>query len=330
MPPATDLVHVFAATLASIPSPSSNAIGPFRAYGLMIALGVLAAVEVSRKRWKSKGGDPDDISAIAIWAVPAGLIGARLWHVITDNQLFRDDPMKVFAIWQGGLGIPGGIILGIAVGAWVGHRRGMRLSVATDAVIPTIALAQAIGRLGNWFNQELFGRPTDLPWGLQIDPQFRPARYATFETFHPTFAYEALWNLSLFALLIFVDSKKVLRPGRILPLYLLGYGLGRIWVESMRSDTANTILGLRVNTWTSLGLIAVGLVWLAVGGVRRRPEDDDAPYDRERVPAAVSNAAVSNAAVASQPVADEPAADEPAADDDAPNTPEPLEPPGAS
>jgi prolipoprotein diacylglyceryl transferase len=324
VPPATELVHVFAASLASIPSPPSNAIGPFRAYGLMIALGVLAAVEISRKRWRDKGGDADDISAIAIWAVPAGLVGARLWHVITDNQLFRDEPVKVFFIWEGGLGIPGGIILGISVGAWVGYRRGMRLSVATDAVIPTIALAQAIGRLGNWFNQELFGRPTDLPWGLEIDPRFRPAEYASSPTFHPTFLYEALWNIGLFTVLVLLDKRKVLRPGRILPLYLLGYGLGRIWVEAMRSDTANTILGLRVNTWTSLGLIATGLVWLAVGGVRRRPDDDDSPYDLERVP---------DRAVTGDEV-DEDEAPPPGStttdDGDTAARPERLEPPGAT
>ena len=278
-----EILHVSAAALAQIPSPSTNKIGPFRAYGLMIAIGVLVAVEVSRKRWRSAGGDADDISAIALWCVPAGLIGARLWHVITDNQLFRDDPARVFRIDQGGLGIPGGIILGFLAGLWCAHRRQIHLPTAIDAIIPTLPLAQAIGRLGNWFNQELFGRPTDLPWGLEIDPEFRPARYAAATTFHPTFLYEALWNVGLFVFLIWIDKKKVVRPGRIAPLYLIGYGIGRSWVELMRSDAANTILGLRVNTWTSVGLIAGGVIWLAVGGVRRRPEDRDYPYERAPV-----------------------------------------------
>ncbi len=261
--------------LGYIPSPSNNRIGPIHAYGLMIAIGVLAAAELSARRWKAREGDPNDMWTVALWAVPAGLIGARLYHVITDWQLyFPDDPLGALAIWNGGLGIPGGIVAGVGVGLYVGHRRGMRLSSALDAVAPALPLAQAIGRLGNWFNQEVFGRPTDLPWGLEIAPQHRPAEYRGYEAFHPTFLYEGLWNLALMAFLIFLDRRRVVRPGNIFVLYVGGYGLGRLWVEALRSDTANTILGLRVNIWTSLAAVVGAAVVLAVRGLRRRPDDD--------------------------------------------------------
>ncbi len=263
------------AALGYIPSPPNNRLGPVHAYGLMIAIGVLAAAELSARRWKAREGDPNDMWTVALWAVPAGLVGARLYHVITDWQLyFPDDPLGALAIWNGGLGIPGGIVAGVGVGLYVGHRRGMRLSSALDAVAPALPLAQAIGRLGNWFNQEVFGRPTDLPWGLEIAPQNRPAEYRAYEAFHPTFAYEALWNLALMALLILLDRRRVVRPGNIFVLYVGGYGLGRLWIEALRSDAANTVLGLRVNIWTSLAAVVGAAVVLAVRGLRRRPDDD--------------------------------------------------------
>jgi prolipoprotein diacylglyceryl transferase len=279
------------ALLASLPSPSSNeiTIGPLhlRAYGLMIALGVFAAIEISRRRWAAKGGDPDDITTIALWAVPAGLIGARLYHVITDNELYRghwfDNPFGTdthspLALWHGGLGIPGGIIAGVLVGVWVGYRRGIHLPIGLDTVAPAMAVAQAIGRLGNWFNQEIFGRPTTLPWGLRIDLANRPVGYEQYATFHPTFLYEALWNLALAAVLVLLDRRRVLRPGRIFALYVGGYAVGRFLVESLRIDTANRILGLRVNIWTSLVTFAGVAVFLAVRGLRRRTDDDYEPY----------------------------------------------------
>lgn len=265
--------------LAAIPSPSTNRIGPLHAYGLMIALGVLAAIELSSRRWKSRRGDPNDFWSIAVWAVPAGLIGARLYHVITDwKNYFPDDPLGAFEIWNGGLGIPGGIICGVGVGVYVAHRKGMRLSVGLDTVAPALPLAQAIGRIGNWFNQEVFGRPTDLPWGLEISPERRPALYESATTFHPTFLYEGLWNLALVGVLIWLDRKRVIRPGNLFVLYVLGYGVGRLWVEALRSDDASTVLGLRVNIWMSVFAIGGSLAVLAVRGLRRRPEDDDEPY----------------------------------------------------
>lgn len=269
--------------LAALPSPSSNelTIGPLslRVYGLAIAAGVLAGVWLARKRWEARGGNPDDITTIALWAVPAGLIGARLYHVITDWQrYFPDDPLGAFAIWQGGLGIPGGIAGGVAVGVLVARRMGIRLGVGLDVVAPALPLAQAIGRLGNWFNQELFGGPTDLPWGLQIDPARRPAQYAAVETFHPTFLYEALWNLALMGVLLAIDRRRVLRPGNLFALYVGGYFAGRLWIEALRVDPASVVLGLRVNIWISIIAVGVVVAVLAVRGLRRRPDDPQEPY----------------------------------------------------
>lgn len=268
--------------LLSIPSPSSNgiSIGSFtlRMYGVMIALGVVAAVWLARVRWRARGGDAEDITTIALFAVPAGLIGARLYHVITDNQLYRGHWIDAFKVWDGGLGIPGGILAGVVVGVLVGRSKGIQLGTGLDAVAPALPLAQAIGRWGNWWNQELFGRPTDLPWGLEIDRVHRPAEFASAATFQPTFLYESLWNLALCGVLILIDRKRALRPGRIMVLYVGGYFLGRLWVEALRSDTANTILGLRVNTWISLLAIVGAVLFLLIGGVRRRPGDEDRPY----------------------------------------------------
>ncbi len=273
------------ALTASIPSPSFNTIGPLRMYALMIICGVFAGVWLARRRWAARGGDPEDMVDIAFWAVPAGLIGARLYHVITDWKTYFGsapdgtwNPVGALQVWNGGLGIPGGIIAGVAVGVWVAKRKGIRLPTGLDVVAPCLPLAQAIGRLGNWFNQEVFGRPTDLPWGLQIDPRFRPREYPDVATFHPTFLYELLWNLALMGALIWIDSKRALRPGRIFVLYIGGYGLGRLWVESLRSDNASLILGIRVNIWTSLLAIAGAVLFLLVGGLRRRPDDSDEPY----------------------------------------------------
>ncbi len=252
--------------LASIPSPGSKAIeiGPvsLRAYGLMIALGVLAGVELARRRFAAKGLDPDHMSAIALWAVPAGLIGSRLYHVITDWKRFRGDWWSVVEIWEGGLGVPGGILAGTLVGVWVAKRHRLPLGLAADAVAPAIPLAQAIGRLGNWFNQEVFGRPSDLPWALEIDPQNRPARYADEPTFHPTFLYEGLWNLALAGLLIWLDRRRLVRRGRLFAVYVLGYGVGRFWIEALRADEASLLLGIRVNLWVSGAMVLGGLAWL--------------------------------------------------------------------
>jgi len=262
--------------LASIPSPGSGSIeiGPFelRAYGLMIAFGVLAAVWLGMKRWAERGGDPDLISSVAMWAVPAGLIGARIYHVVTDWR-FDEGWAEPFRIWNGGLGIPGGMFAGILVGLWIVRSRGRSMSGVIDSVAPALPLAQAIGRFGNWFNQELFGGPTDLPWAVEIDRGHRPVGHVDDATFHPTFLYESLWNIALVLFLIWIDRRRVLRPGALIAVYILGYGLGRLWIELVRIDFANEILGVRVNVWMSLIAIVSSAVWLIFWG--RRSADGD-------------------------------------------------------
>jgi prolipoprotein diacylglyceryl transferase len=273
---------VIPALLASIPSPDSGAIhiGPLqlRAYGLMIALGVIAAVWLTGKRIAERGiGKSEDASAIALWAVPAGIIGARIYHVITDPQLFEGQWYRVVYIWEGGLGIWGGIALGVIVGLWVAHRRGIPLLPLLDAAAPALALAQAIGRWGNYWNQELFGRPTTLPWGLEIDIQNRPDGYTQYATFQPTFLYESLWNLALCGVLLLIDRRHRLRPGRLFVLYIAGYTFARFFIERLRIDTANKILGLRVNEWVS-GLMFLGTAgFLAVDAWRHRGDEPPAP-----------------------------------------------------
>jgi prolipoprotein diacylglyceryl transferase len=260
---------IMAAALASIPSPSSGRleIGPLslNAYGLMIALGVVAAVWLFGRRLEERNiGTREDANAIGVWGVIAGVIGARIYHVATDWQLFEGDWWRVFAIWQGGLGIPGGMLAGVLVGTWAGKRRGIPLGPGLNAVAPSLPLAQAIGRWGNYFNQELYGRPTTLPWALEIDDQHLPSngQYAPGTTFHPTFLYESLWNLLLFGLLLWIDRKFKLANGQLLAIYVLGYGVGRLWVESLRIDEAHDVFGLRVNQWVAMLLIVAAGGWL--------------------------------------------------------------------
>ncbi|MSV48902.1 MAG: prolipoprotein diacylglyceryl transferase [Actinobacteria bacterium] len=251
----------------SIPSPPFQelVLGPlhFRMYGLCIALGVLASVTLARHRWAARGGDPEDITTVALVAVPAGLIGARLYHVITDwPDLYSDGRWwpNAFFVWKGGLGIPGGVLLGALAAIFMARRMKMDWKLMADAAAPALPIAQAIGRLGNYFNQELYGRPTGLPWGLQVENP--PLRYPVETLFHPTFLYEGLWNLALAGLIVFLGRKLVLKPGRWFAVYILGYGIGRLWVESLRIDFANEIFGLRVNTWISLFAIIGGATWL--------------------------------------------------------------------
>ncbi|HEX2119609.1 MAG TPA: prolipoprotein diacylglyceryl transferase [Acidimicrobiales bacterium] len=260
--------------IAAIPSPPDNAIhiGPLelRAYGLAIALGVLAAVWIAQRRWTRTGGDPGDISALAVWAVPAGVVGARLYHVITDLHRFQGRWWHAFAIWEGGLGIPGGVLAGVLAGVFLARRRGLNVAVLLDAVAPAIPVAQAIGRLGNWFNQELYGRPSDLPWALRIDPEHRPSDMADVATYHPTFLYEALWNLALAALLVWIGRRWRVRAGQL----FAGYAAGRLWVEALRIDPATEVLGLRVNLWVSVIVLVAALTVMVV---RRRHAPSDEP-----------------------------------------------------
>ena len=267
--------------LAVIPSPPTNALhlGPLqlRAYGLMIALGVIAAVFWAERRWVARGGQRGDISAIALWAVPAGVIGARLYHVVTDYELYTHDAWRALAIWDGGLGIPGGMAAGVIAGFVVARRRHLPIPALLDTVAPALPLAQAIGRWGNWFNQELYGRPTTVPWALHIDLAHRPPGLEQIATFHPTFLYESLWNFALVGLILLVERSARLRPGRLFAVYVAGYSLGRFLIERMRIDYAHTIAGLRVNEWVSLVLFVAAVVILATGRVTRRGDPSPDP-----------------------------------------------------
>lgn len=260
--------------LGSIPAPPTDRLEAFglsfRFYGLTIALGVLAAVEISRRRWEARGGDADDIFEIAKWSVPAGLLGARAYHVLTDWTSYQGRWLDAFAIWKGGLGIPGGLLVGVGVGVWYARRRGWDVTALSHCIIPGIPVAQAIGRLGNWFNQEVFGGPTDLPWALEVD--------GLDETVHPTFLYEGLWNLGLAAFLIWAD-RTWLKRGQMLPLWIMGYGVGRFWVESIRVDPATEIAGIRVNHWVSAVAVLIGLAWFVWAGRRADQFDESDRVD---------------------------------------------------
>lgn len=251
----------------AFPAPPADgiSIGPLdlRAYGLMIALGVIAAVWLlGRRLVAADAGTSDDASSIGIWGVVGGLIGARLYHVVTEWDRFADDLARIPQIWKGGLGIPGGLALGIVAGVWRARRLGLSIPAVLTAAAPAIPLAQAIGRWGNWFNQELFGRATDLPWALSVDPAYLPDGAAIGTTFHPTFLYESLWNLALAGALILLDRRRPLGGGRLMAVYVAGYGVGRFWVEGLRIDPADSLGGLRWNQWVALAAVVGSLIVL--------------------------------------------------------------------
>ncbi len=252
---------------SSIPSPSSGSLdlGPLtlRGYGLMIALGVLAAVWLTAKRFTDRSLSADHAAGIAMWGVPAGIIGARFYHVITDWGRFSGNWGEAFKIWKGGLGILGGVIVGYLAAMIYCKRANLDLRTVMDVVAPAIPLAQMIGRWGNWFNQELYGRPSELPWALEIDPENRPVQHLEQATFHPTFLYESLWNLMVVLALIKIDRMKRLTAGMLFIVYFALYSIGRIWVEALRIDEATKIAGLRVNIWvfSLLLLLSLGLLF---------------------------------------------------------------------
>ncbi len=251
----------------SIPSPSSGtlSVGPLKltAYGLMIALGVIAATSLAGRRLvRSHAGSRDDMNSIAIWGVIGGVIGSRLYHVITDWELFRGHLERIPLIWKGGLGIPGGLLGGTLAGIWAARRRGVAIPELLTAAAPALPLAQSIGRWGNWWNQELFGGATNLPWALQISADKLPAGYATGTTFHPTFLYESVWNLLLCLVLLQIDRRLKLRPGRLFAIYLGGYFAGRFWIEGLRIDFAHQFAGLRLNQWVAAVMVASSITFL--------------------------------------------------------------------
>jgi prolipoprotein diacylglyceryl transferase len=269
-----------------IPSPSTNGIslGPLRLhmYGFLIVAGVFAAVWLADRRWRARGGEAGTFSAIALWAVPGGLVGARLYHVATDYELYTHHPFDALKIWQGGLGIWGGIAGGVLVGWFYIRRHDLDFPAILDTVAPALPLAQAIGRWGNYFNQELFGRPTTLPWGLKIDAANRPLAYAHSATFQPTFLYESLWDLAVVGLVLLVEKRVRLRKGYLFAVYVALYTFGRFFTEYLRIDFAHKILGLRINDWVSV-IIFLGAVALILRQGRAGGEPDASePADQER------------------------------------------------
>jgi len=286
---------------AAIPAPAWSGfdIGPLRihAYALCILLGIVAAIWLTDRRWKRRGGPEGSIWDIAIWAIPFGIIGGRLYHVFSSPDAYfgpgyngHGNLALIPQIWLGGLGIWGAVVLGV-VGAWIGCRRaGVKLSAFIDASAPGILLAQAIGRWGNYFNQELFGGPTTLPWGLHVDPQFVPAGFSPDTLFHPTFLYECVWDVLGVVVLLLVDRKFRLRSGRLFLLYAMVYTAGRVWIEMLRIDAAEqiTFFGIttRLNVWTSILVFVAALILFLIITFLRRGKPFTSVYLAGREPAA--------------------------------------------
>jgi prolipoprotein diacylglyceryl transferase len=284
--------------LASIPSPSSSTldIGPLSIhfYGLTLLVAIAAAVGIGGLRWTRRGGDWDLIFRVAVWGVAFGIVGARLYHVITSWNELPDAWWGPFAIWKGGLGVWGGIGLGVIVGAIVAKRSGANVAVLADCVAPALLVAQAIGRVGNWWNQELFGKPTDLPWGLEIDClKADCGNYSSYSTFQPTFLYEALWCLAAAGVLLLVERRFRIRPGGLFALYVLAYSLGRVWIETLRIDPSHEIAGVRLNVYVAvlaIVLSAAFFIWWqrswhkGEGGTQQKPATMAIPRQRPRSP----------------------------------------------
>ena len=277
--------------LASIPSPTHNVwhVGPLpiRAYALCIIVGILVAVWLATRRWVARGGNPDHVWDVAAWGIVLGIIGARLYHLATDPELYFEgkpgtSPVDAVKIWDGGLGIWGAIALG-AAGVWIGcRRRYIRMAVFADAAAPGIVLAQGIGRVGNWFNNELYGRATSLPWGLTIHcldgsttngSEVCVSGDTVARHFQPTFLYELIWDVAIAAILLLLDRRLRLGRGNVFALYAMGYTIGRAWIEYLRIDHANHFLGLRINDWTCLIVFLGALAWfLRHGGFHAQRE----------------------------------------------------------
>jgi prolipoprotein diacylglyceryl transferase len=260
---------------ASIPSPSNGTIDvgplPLHAYGLLLAIGVIVATRIAETRWVKRGYDRDEFSALVVWVVIGGVVGARVYHLFTGYDWDRGGIAGTVKIWEGGLSIWGvlaGGVIALVVLARVKH---LELLVLMDCCAPGVLAAQVIGRWGNWFNQELYGKPTDLPWGLEIDPAHRPTQYLTEETFHPTFLYESIYCALILALILLAERRFRFRKGQTVALYLSLYTLGRFFFEQLRVDPSQKVLGMRINGWVS-ALVCVGsAAWFAWLGRNGKP-----------------------------------------------------------
>jgi len=272
-------MHVTGALPQYIPSPPINSfhIGPLDVhfYALGYIIGITAAILITRRRWRAVGGDPDVVNDIALWVVPAGIIGGRIYFDITTPADIPHEWYGVFAVWTGGLGIWGGVALASLVGAWRLRRLGITVGPFANAVAPALLVAQAIGRLGNYFNKELFGKPTTLPWGLEIPYNYRvqggiPAQDLHFTTFQPTFLYELIWDLALAAFLVWLGHHAKIKPWSLFALYVAGYSAFRIFEESVRIDSSVYFFGLRLNMYIAIIGTVGGLVWFLIA--QRRPD----------------------------------------------------------
>jgi prolipoprotein diacylglyceryl transferase len=265
-----DMAH----PLAYLPSPSFNSfnIGPLviHFYALMYLVGIALAILLTRRRWVAVGGNPELVTEIALWVVPAGIIGGRIYFDITTPMDIPHVWYGVFAVWTGGLGIWGGVLVGGLVGVWRLRKRGVSAALFADAMAPGLLVAQGIGRIGNYFNKELFGGPTTLPWGLEVPVQYRPAGYVQHATFHPTFLYELIWDFALAAVLVWLGHHRGVKPPGLFALYVTGYSAFRIFEESLRMDSSVHIFGLRLNMYIACALTIVGAVWFYL--TQRRPE----------------------------------------------------------
>jgi prolipoprotein diacylglyceryl transferase len=274
--------------VASFPSPSSGTLdlGPvtIHMYGLMLLLGIVAAIWLTGIRWVRLGGDWDLVLRAAVWGVAAGIVGARLYHVITSWDELPDEWWGPFAVWEGGLGVWGGILFGCIAGGFVVRRAGQSVALFADAAAPGLLLAQGIGRWGNWWNQELFGKPTDLPWGLEIDVDHRPEQYLTADTFHPTFLYEFIYDIVGVGLLIFVGSRFRIKPPGLFALYVSYYTFGRTFEELLRVDPSGRFLGERVNFWVSIVVFLVSTAFFVWWQFFRRGGAEPARPGRKRAP----------------------------------------------
>lgn len=260
-----------ALTVLSLPSPSVSDfhIGPLTIhyYALCILAGIFVAWGMAKRRFVARGGQPEWFENIALVAVLAGIVGARIYHVITDNELyFRPgrDWVHAFYIWDGGLGIWGGVAAGAIVVWFMCRHYGARFGAVADVIAPALLVAQAIGRIGNWFNQELFGKPTSLPWGLRIDLEHRPMGYEQYPTFHPTFLYELVWCLIAMGVLLWIEKRWHLADGRCFTMYVILYTFGRFFIERLRIDPVQHVDGLRLNEYTSSIVFVAALILFAV------------------------------------------------------------------
>ncbi len=277
--------------LAYLPSPPTNGfhLGPLfvHVYGLMYVVAIVAAVLITQRRWRAVGGDPSLVLDVALWAVPIGLIGGRLYFDITTPFDMPHHWWGPFAIWDGGLGVWGGIAAGAAAGIWRVHRAGADWRLMGNAVAPALLVAQAIGRIGNYFNQELYGKPSTLPWALEISPAHRIAGYAHYATFQPSFLYEMIFDLALAAVLVWLGHHRDVRPPGLLALYVAGYSGYRIFEESIRIDSSAYFLGLRLNMYIAITMTLVGLTWFAVSQ-RHKPDAQRQAEPAQPSPAAGS------------------------------------------